>query len=83
MAALLDGSVRVAEEREVADVFRDCEWGVVPPFGTLYGLPTIVDESLDPEAVLVFEGNYRAEAFRLQCRDFERLEKPRRVPFAR
>ncbi len=83
LAALLDGPVCVAEEREVADLFRDCEWGVVPPFGTLYGLPTIVDESLDPESVLVFEGNYRTEAFRLRYRDFERLERPRRLRFAR
>ena len=83
LAAQFGTSMRLAEEREVADLFCDCEWGVAPPFGTLYGVPTIVDESLDPESMLVFEGNCHAEAFRLRCRDFERLERPRRLPFAK
>src|SRR5262249_26789386 len=29
--------VRIAEDQEITWVFRDCEWGVVSPFGTLYG----------------------------------------------
>src|SRR5262245_46239421 len=33
----LGGPVRLADDREMALVFLDCEWGVVPPFGTLYG----------------------------------------------
>lgn len=78
----LGGSVRLADDREAASVFRDCEWGVVLPFGTLYGLPTLLDDSLDPEALIVFEGNTTVEAVRIRCGDFERLEKPRRLRFA-
>jgi Ala-tRNA(Pro) deacylase len=77
------GPVRLADAREVADVFRDCEWGVVPPFGALYGLATVLEEELAPDALIVFEGNTHAEAVRLRCRDFERLEHPRRLQFAR
>src|SRR4051794_13795253 len=40
LAAALGGPVRLADGREVVEVFRDCEWGVVPPFGSLYGLST-------------------------------------------
>src|SRR5262245_58059575 len=32
LAARLGGPVRLATADELADVFRDCEWGVVPPF---------------------------------------------------
>jgi Ala-tRNA(Pro) deacylase len=79
----LGGRVRLASDDEIAEVFRDCEWGVVPPFGTLYGLPVLLDEQIASEAVMVFETNTHAEAVRLCCRDFERLERPRRLPLAR
>jgi Ala-tRNA(Pro) deacylase len=76
------GVVRLADEREMAATFRDCEWGVVPPFGRLYGLPTLLDESLTTDSLLVFEGQTHVEAIRLRCADFERLEGPRRLAFA-
>src|SRR4051812_38414092 len=38
LSQLLEGPIRLATDREAAEVFRDCEWGVVAPFGTLYGL---------------------------------------------
>ncbi|HEV3260089.1 MAG TPA: YbaK/EbsC family protein [Gemmataceae bacterium] len=83
LATILGGPVRLAESQEIGDVFRDCEWGVVPPFGTLYGLATILDESLDGEGMLIFEGHTHAEAIRMRCRDFEQLERPVRLRFAR
>ncbi len=83
LACELGGPVRVAAEREVAEVFRDCEWGVVLPFGSLYGVPTILEDELGGEVLMVFEGNSHMEAVRLLCRDFERLERPRRLHFAR
>lgn len=74
--------VRLANHLEIADLFRDCEWGVLTPFGTLYGLVTIVDEALDPEAHIVFEAHLHALTISMHYRDFERLEKPRRFRFA-
>ena len=79
----LGGPVRLATEREIVWIFRDCEWGVVPPFGTLYGLPSVLDDSLSPDALLVLEAHTHVQAVRLRCRDFERLERPRRLAFAR
>src|SRR5262249_42062197 len=32
LAEELGGPVRLAADREIAEVFTDCEWGVVPPF---------------------------------------------------
>jgi Ala-tRNA(Pro) deacylase len=83
LAEALGGPVRVADDDEIAQVFRDCEWGVVPPFGTLYGLPILLEQSIAPETLMVFETTTHAEAVRMLCRDFERLERPRRLLLAR
>src|SRR5688500_5703742 len=39
LTVLLEQPVRLATDEEVAAVFRDCEWGVSMPFGSLYGIP--------------------------------------------
>jgi Ala-tRNA(Pro) deacylase len=78
----LGGPVRLADDAEMAQVFRDCEWGVVLPFGTLYGLPTLLEDSLAADDMIVFESNTHVEAIRVRCSDFERLERPRRLRFA-
>jgi Ala-tRNA(Pro) deacylase len=83
LAVHLGGPMRLANDRELAAVFNDCEWGVVPPFGTRYGISTLLDESITPDTWIVMETHTRFEAIRLLCRDFERLEKPRRLAFAR
>ncbi len=83
LALVLNGPVRLARPEEVAHVFHDCEWGAIPPFGALYGLPTILDDGLAPDTMLIFEGHTHAQAIRMSCRDFEMLEHPRRSRFAR
>jgi Ala-tRNA(Pro) deacylase len=83
LAAALGGPVRLADDAEIVRVFPDCEWGVVPPFGTLYGLPVVLDDSIPADALMVFETTTQAVAVRMLCRDFERLERPRRMALAR
>jgi Ala-tRNA(Pro) deacylase len=83
LAEALEAPVRLATQAEVAEEFRDCEWGVVPPFGTLYGLPTLLEASIPTEASLVWEVATHVEAIRMRCRVFEDLERPRRVSFAK
>jgi Ala-tRNA(Pro) deacylase len=78
----LGGEFHVARAADIAKIFRDCEWGVLGPFGTLYGLSTILDDAFDPEAIMVFEAHLHGVAIRMRCRDFERLERPRRFCFA-
>ncbi len=77
----LGGPVRLASGRELTEVFRDCEWGVAPPFGRLYGLETLLEEGIPPDMMLVFETHSHMEAVRIRCADFERLERPRRLRF--
>lgn len=83
LSEALGGPVRLASGRELAAAFGDCEWGVASPFGRLYGLETLLEESIPPEATLVFETHSHMEAVRIRCADFERLERPRRLHFAR
>ena len=73
--------LRLANHLEIADLFRDCEWGALTPFGALYGLVTIVDVSLDPDAHITFEAQMHAITISMHYRDFERLEQPRRFHF--
>ena len=83
LARQLGGPVRLASVTEIADVFLDCEWGLVPPFGARYGLPTVLDETIARGEWIVFEANLRGVAIRMRGGDFERLEQAQRLPFAR
>jgi Ala-tRNA(Pro) deacylase len=78
----LETDVRLAAEQEVIEVFRDCERGALTPFGRLYGLTTILEDSIAPETLIVFEAQSHGVAIRMRCRDYELLERPRRLAFA-
>jgi Ala-tRNA(Pro) deacylase len=80
--ALGVGGLRIAREDETEQVFHDCERGSVPPFGRLYGLTTVIDDSLADGTDIVFEGNLRYEGVRMRYRDYEALETPVRARFA-
>jgi Ala-tRNA(Pro) deacylase len=75
--------VRLANEDDLADRFADCERGAVTPFGSLYGVWTILEESIHPDDLILFEAQQHSMAIRMKCRDFEMLEKPTRCHFAR
>ena len=66
--------VWLATEQDVAEQFPDCEIGAIPPFGSFYGIPTLVDESFLIEEDIVFQGNRHDEAFRMKLTDFLELE---------
>ena len=68
--------MELATEYEIAQRCPDCEMGALPPFGSMYGMETILDESLKDAQQLVFEGNTHHEAIRMAGEDFIRLETP-------
>src|SRR5262245_16822446 len=74
--------VGLASEGEMEQLFPDCERGAVPPFGSLYRLPTLVDESLAADEEIVFEGQSHEEAIRMAYRDYVAVEHPRVGHFA-
>lgn len=79
---LEENDIDLASEAEMDRLFPDCERGAVPPFGSLYNLPTWVDQSLLEDEEIVFEAQNHEEAFRMSYRDYETIEHPRHGRFA-
>ena len=75
--------VRLATPDELFELFPDCEPGVVPPFGRLYGLKTVVDSGLTDSPEIIVGANTRHEGLRMLFRDFQTLEEPVRASFTR
>jgi Ala-tRNA(Pro) deacylase len=73
--------VRLATEAEFTALFPDCEVGMMPPFGNLYGLDVLVDAALTDDEEIVFPAGTAREAIRMRYDDFERLVVPRVVDF--
>jgi Ala-tRNA(Pro) deacylase len=83
MSALLKGAtVELATEHEIATRCPDCEFGVLPPFGSHYGAQTIVDISLTKDEHIVFESDSFTEAMRMTYWDFYNYEHPVVADFA-
>jgi Ala-tRNA(Pro) deacylase len=80
---LLGGTeLRLAEKHEITEHCPDCEFGILPPFGSRYGMQTIVDASLAENDEIVFEGSTHDEAIRMKFEEFRRLEEPLVAPIA-
>jgi Ala-tRNA(Pro) deacylase len=80
---LLGGSkLELGTEFDIEKHCPDCEFGVLPPFGSRYGMKTIVDTSLTEDEDIWFEGNTHEEAIRMKFSEFCRLEQPLIAPFA-
>ena len=70
--------VRLAEESEFGRAFPDCETGAEPPFGALYGVPTVVDEDLNsPE--ITFNAGTHTETVTMRLEDYLDLTDPVRA----
>jgi Ala-tRNA(Pro) deacylase len=72
----LASEIRLATTDELLGIFTDCEPGVVPPFGKLYGLRTVFDVSLLEVGEMVFVGNLRHEGLRMRATDYVAIEEP-------
>jgi Ala-tRNA(Pro) deacylase len=68
--------IELVREEELVNYCPDCEVGVVPPFGSEYGMGTIVDQCVTENPMMLFEGNSHHEAVRMKYQDFKRIENP-------
>lgn len=75
--------VKIATEAEFKQLFPDCEPGAEPPFGNLYDVETIVDESLTRDEHIYFNAGNHYEAVEMDYKDFEKLVKPRVADFGK
>lgn len=83
VAVLGAAGVWLAEERELAAAFPDCEPGAMPPFGNLYGMPVYVDRSLGEQEEIVLQAGTHTETIHMAYADFVRLVEPEVVEIVR
>ena len=76
-------TIELVHEKDLTNYCPDCEVGVIPPFGSQYGMRTIVDQCVTESPTMVFEANTHHEAVRMKYQDFERLENPLVGAFSR
>jgi Ala-tRNA(Pro) deacylase len=75
-------NVELADEDELSSLFSDCAMGAEPPFGQLYGLPTLMDEMLEQDPFIVFQAGTHELAIRMDMQDFVHLAQPRILKFS-
>jgi Ala-tRNA(Pro) deacylase len=80
--AALGQTLTLAHEQELIGLFPGCEVGAEPPFGSLYQLRTLVDESLGRHERIAFRAGSHTEVILLPYREYERLEQPQVARFA-
>ena len=69
----LDRIVGLAREEDTGAIFRDCDYGAIPPVGSAYGIEVIVDTSLDSLPDVYFEGGDHESLVHVTHDQFERL----------
>lgn len=69
----LGEDVDMASESEIDGLFYDCAHGAVPPIGECYGLDVIVDETIDSQPEIFFEGGDHATVVHMGQSEFARL----------
>jgi Ala-tRNA(Pro) deacylase len=75
--------VRLVSEPELADLCLDCELGAEAPVGRLYGMDTLMDESLMDQDMVVFQAGTHRTAVRVGRDDFRRTSNARVVSMSR
>lgn len=75
--------VRLADEPSLQSLFSDCELGAEPPVGRMYGLPTLMDESLFADELVTFQAGTHTEAVTMTLADYRRLSQAEVAHFAR
>lgn len=76
------GEVELLSEEELSNIFTDCELGAEPPFGNLYDLPTIIDNTIDEDDHIVFQAGSHNKAIHMKMDDYKKLVKPQVLQFS-
>lgn len=69
----LGRNLTMVSEEEAAELFKDCEPGAIPPMGDAYGLDTIIEETLDAQPDIYFEGGDHTSLLHMTNDEFENL----------
>jgi Ala-tRNA(Pro) deacylase len=75
--------VFLADESQLRQCFPDCELGAEPPIGKIWGLPTLMDESLTAGDMVMFQAGTHDQAVTMTLAEYRRVAQPEMAHFAR
>ena len=76
-------SVVIATEKEMLDLMGDqCQLGAECPMGTMYGLPTLMDRTLENDKYIVFQAGRHDLSVRMRMSDYKDLTNPYIIDFS-
>jgi Ala-tRNA(Pro) deacylase len=75
--------VRIVGEPELTELFPDCEPGAAPPVGRLYGMTTLMDESLTADDRVTFQAGTHQDAVTMSLAEYRRAAQPEIAHFGR
>jgi len=76
LSKAMNCDLRLASEDEFAAIFEDCEPGAIPPLGSVYGMRTVLDESLAEQPEIYFEAGDHEKLIQMSREDFMRMMEP-------
>ena len=79
---LIGKKVKLASEKQTGPLFSECEVGAEPPFGSVFDIPTYVDETLCEHDQIVFRAGTHEKTIQMSCEDYCELEQPTVGSFA-
>ncbi len=76
---VMDRRLGLASEDEVCSLFADCDIGAVPPIGSAYNVPVILDESLGDASDIYFEGGDHTTLVHMSGPSFRNLMRDAQI----
>jgi len=65
--------VMLADEQTLERLFPECELGAEPPIGKLFGMPTLMDESLTADETVTFQAGTHTDAVTMSLAEYRRV----------
>lgn len=75
--------VSLVTEEQLGELFPDCELGAEPPIGRLYGMTTLMDESLVADDRVTFQAGTHEDSITMTLADYRRIAQPEIAYFGR
>jgi Ala-tRNA(Pro) deacylase len=75
--------VKLADENALANLFPECQLGAEPPIGRMFGIPTLIDESLLQDDRVTFQAGSHDAAVTMSLADYRRLAQAEIAHFGR
>jgi Ala-tRNA(Pro) deacylase len=68
--------VELAAEDEISQLCDGCELGAEPPIGRMFGVPTVMDESLFADDRVTFQAGTHTDAVTMTLADYRKVAQP-------